>query len=90
MDCAWYFSKELFQFLIDYLDEWRKHYPLLRFWLGPFPIFLLYTPEGSEVSFVVYELPLLQRRYRTLHLDSAVRACMVHGVDGQMTPYHFL
>jgi len=44
-----YLNIELFQFLIDYLDAWRVHFPVLRFWLGPFPVFLLYTPEGSEV-----------------------------------------
>ena len=44
-------SIELFQFLIDYLHEWRQHFPVLRFWLGPFPIFLLYTPEGTEVKY---------------------------------------
>lgn len=40
---------ELFQYIIDYLAAWREHFPVLRFWLGPFPVFFLYTPEGSEV-----------------------------------------
>ena len=39
----------MFRFLIDYLDEWRVKHPILRFWAGPFPIFMIYTAEAAEV-----------------------------------------
>lgn len=41
---------ELFQFMVDYLTAWRQYFPILRFWVGPFPAIIIYTPEGSEVS----------------------------------------
>ena len=40
----------MFRFLIDYLDEWRVKHPILRFWAGPFPIFMIYTAEAAEVQ----------------------------------------
>ena len=32
------------------MGNWRKQYPVLRFWAGPFPMLFLYTPEATEVS----------------------------------------
>jgi hypothetical protein len=40
---------ELFEYVISYLDDWRKNHPVLRFWAGPFPMFLIYTAEAAEV-----------------------------------------
>ena len=40
---------DLFKFLIDYLDAWRVQHPILRFWAGPFPVFMIYTPDAAEV-----------------------------------------
>lgn len=41
---------ELFQHIVDFLKAWSQKYPILRFWAGPFPLFLIYTAEATEVN----------------------------------------
>lgn len=58
----YYFSiADLFRFLIDFLNEWRVKHPILRFWAGPFPIFMIYTPEASEVRFKLNNMSISLR-----------------------------
>ncbi|XP_057365879.1 cytochrome P450 4c3-like [Daphnia carinata] len=86
---------ELFQFLIDYLHEWRQHFPILRFWLGPFPIFLLYTPEGTEALLGSNKLIDKSREYQYLHpwLNTGLltsTGTKWHGRRKMLTPtFHF-
>nr|CAH0113244.1 unnamed protein product [Daphnia galeata] len=86
---------ELFQFLIDYLHEWRQHFPVLRFWLGPFPIFLLYTPEGTEALLGSNKLIDKSREYQYLHpwLSTGLltsTGTKWHGRRKMLTPtFHF-
>ncbi|KAM9670485.1 cytochrome P450 4V2 isoform 2-T2 [Dama dama] len=41
-------SRDFFQQIIDYTEEYR-HLPLLKLWLGPVPLVVLYNAENVEV-----------------------------------------
>jgi len=60
-------SDDMFRFLIDYLDEWRVKHPILRFWAGPFPIFMIYTAEAAEALLASNKLIDKCREYQYLH-----------------------
>nr|QST15034.1 CYP4C34-like protein 2 [Diaphanosoma celebensis] len=57
---------ELFQYIVDYLENWRHKHDILRFWAGPFPIFIIYTPEAAEILLSSNKLITKCREYQFL------------------------
>jgi cytochrome P450 family 4 len=58
---------DMFKFLIGFLNDWKRDHPILRFWAGPFPIFMIYTPEAAETLLASNKLIDKCREYDYLH-----------------------
>lgn len=57
----------VFRMIIGYIVSYRAMGPVLRVWIGPFPMFMLYTAEGAEALLSSTRLIGKSREYDFLH-----------------------
>lgn len=44
-----HYCKEIFNRLLGVLSTWLRSSPIIRVWVGPFPVFFLYSTQAFEV-----------------------------------------
>lgn len=49
------------------IQHWKKDGPIVRVWIGSYPLFIITTPEATEVLFFFHIFHMNEKNYFDMH-----------------------